>query len=92
MMVSGESPLFVFEESVFPATEYGKSNSVCHSGYSVMVVSEMGRPTPQKVGLFEFLRSIFWGVLALATSQTLPRTKSLRNSARILLGDFFALN
>jgi|694.fasta_scaffold15064_9 hypothetical protein len=46
----------------------------------------MGRPTPQNVGLLASSCSIFIGLLALATSQTLCRAMSLRTLARIVLG------
>jgi hypothetical protein len=73
----------VFDQSVFHSTEQGKSNSVGPSGYT-------NRPTPQNVGLFAFLRSIFKGLHALAQSQTLCLAMSLRSGARSLLGAFSA--
>ena len=81
MLVSGACCLLVFDANLSPATELRVSNIVCPSGYT-------NRPTPQNVGLFAFLRSIFKGFLTLAKSQTLPRALSLPTQARILLGVF----
>jgi hypothetical protein len=59
-------------------------------GFGTNFRPHRSRPTPQNVGLREFLRSVFKGFLGLSQSQILPRAIFLRTQKRILLGAFSA--